>query len=203
MTPLTCNMDFIPLLPTLPKVDSRLRIDVDQGWIFKTKDWEALEEIVDDDEETNKNIKADQRAFIRELFNIGQQKNSQKIKPEEAREKMKLAKTEDGIRRFSRQQWLTKNQIRSLYGRFAAELRHKTSKPSREMIENEVAEEERQLRVDIVEKIANSVAEPEKLSEQSCPLMVSHIQFKDQTKYIIGTKNTIAPYFSGKWIQYL
>ena len=103
--------------------------------------------------------------------------------------KMKLAKTEEGIRRFSRQHWLTKNQIRSLYGRFAAELKHKTSKPSRDMIENEIAEDERQLRVEIVETIANSVAEPEKLSEQSCPLMVSFIQFQYQTTHLTGMKN--------------
>lgn len=167
MTPLCNNLDFIPYLESLPRLDSKMKVDFHQGWVFLEPDSDTSEE------ENVKKITQEQRDFIKELFNYGQDKNNEKILPEEARKIMINAKNGDGTRKFKRSLWLKVSQIRSLYGRFAAELKNKNVDPSPEAIEEEALEMDREARRDVVESIATSLEEGEELSDQQCPLIVS------------------------------
>ena len=100
----------------------------------------------------NKPFSADQKAFLKEAFDVGIVTPHRKKKPAQVVKEMREAKKSDGTRRFETADWLTETQIRSFFTRIAAERRHKTDEPTVAQIED-------------TENLRQAVAQEELISE--------------------------------------
>ena len=76
--------------------------------------------------------------------------------------------------------WLKESQISSLFGRYAAELKKKTKKVSDEEIEDGVEDYEAEVKRDVIQVMAHSLAQGAPLEDQECPLMVRHSFKKEE-----------------------
>ena len=150
------------------RVESSFKNSFSPGWAL---DKEVVRKMDPDVTEEDKN---DQKLFIKELFDYGLNPNNKKVSPLDAVLKMRWARKPNGERRFLRKMWLKESQISSLFGRYAAELKKKSKKVSEEEVEDGIEDYEAEVKRDVIQVMAHSLAQGAPLEDQECPLMVSH-----------------------------
>ena len=169
MTPVGFEMSVTPYPESILTIDSKLKNVFSKGWVL-------CEEVDQDDIASSRNVtedeKKDQKLFIQEQFDFGQNPNNKKISPLEAKINMRWAKKPNGERRFTRNLWLSESQIRSMFGRFAAQIKKKSTQVTNCEIDDAIAQNELELKTDVVKVMAKSMTHTVPLSDQECPKMV-------------------------------
>ena len=170
MTPVGFEMKVSPYPDSIPKIESKLKNVFNKGWVLCEE-----ADTSDDCQNCSEEEKADQKVFVREQFDYGKNPANKKISPFEAMTKMRWAKKPNGQRRFTRKGWLKQSQIRSMYGRFAAETKKKTQNVTEDEIEDAALQNDLEVKTDVVKVMAQSMTHTVPLTDQECPKMVSVI----------------------------
>jgi hypothetical protein len=98
---------------------------------------------------------ANVKDYLTKKFNIGEQTGS-KSNPAQVSVDMRTARTLDGSRIFSRDEWLTKTQVQGFFSRLAAARRKQSNKEI--ALEDALAEAEDEDRVSLLNEIAAQLA---------------------------------------------
>lgn len=172
MTPVGFEMNVVPYPDCILPIESKLKNVFTKGWVLG-------EETDQDEDEIPRNVtedqKKDQRLFIQEQFEFGQNPNNKKIAPYDAKINMRWAKKPNGERRFTRNLWLSESQIKSMFGRIAAQIKKRTKNVSNDEVDDAVAQNELEIKTDVVKAMAQSMTHSVPLPDQECPKMVRKI----------------------------
>ena len=168
---------FLTPLELARVTDTERRADLDFNSNFE--EGFALKQSKD-----RKSFTSDQLNFVKSAFDQGEVSKSRKVKPEEVVARMRRVKVKDDegqeVFLFSKKDWLSETQVRSLFGRFARERNTKGKKATvnandEEYLQecaNEYRNEEFKQEVISMTEVAN---EDKPLDEQEHPFTVSYL----------------------------